>query len=328
MAATLAPDAGIPFPIYGVPTRINFCIFDINGAEVTGAAGLDSEIQLDGDTVADCTNEAAADGSGWYSLVLTAAEMLASHVSGRTKTSTTDALSAMWELYPAVLPVLLTGTAAAGAAATITLAAGPDVDDALNGQIVVTTGGTGSGQARIITNYVASTKVATVSPAWATQPSNDTTYNILQSPIALPLTAITEDVQSGLATSAALATVDGIADDIKAVTVKLDTALVLDGAEYKLTANALEEAPTGGAPDLSAITDVTDKLDTAMQLDGSVYRFTANALELAPTSGATESKLETMLEADGEDYRFTAGALVHASDLRKRIQHATLPAEE
>ncbi len=52
-----------------------------------------------------------------------------------------------------------------------------------------------------------------------------------------------------LATAAGLAVVDAIAD-------KLDTALELDGAVYRFTTNALEQAPTGGsAPTASAIAD-------------------------------------------------------------------------
>lgn len=44
-------------------------------------------------------------------------------------------------------------------------------------------------------------------------------------------------------------------DAIKAVTDKTDTALVLDGAVYKFTANALEEAPTGGGATAEQIAD-------------------------------------------------------------------------
>lgn len=55
-----------------------------------------------------------------------------------------------------------------------------------------------------------------------------------------------------LATSANLAVVDGNVDDIKAVTVKLDTALELDGAVYRYTANALEESPAATGGDATA----------------------------------------------------------------------------
>ena len=50
---------------------------------------------------------------------------------------------------------------------------------------------------------------------------------------------------SSLATSADLATVDNVVDAIKIVTDRLDTALVVDGAVYQFTTNALENAPSG-----------------------------------------------------------------------------------
>lgn len=71
------------------------------------------------------------------------------------------------------------GTAQAGGASTITLAAGESgTDDAYNGMTVEITGGTGSGQVRHITDYVGSTKVATVDAAWSANPDNTSTYKI------------------------------------------------------------------------------------------------------------------------------------------------------
>lgn len=73
----------------------------------------------------------------------------------------------------------VTGTAQAGGASTITLASGASaVDDAYKGMVVRTTDGTGSGQVAAITGYVGSTKVATVTPAWDTQPDSTTDYSI------------------------------------------------------------------------------------------------------------------------------------------------------
>jgi stage V sporulation protein SpoVS len=75
----------------------------------------------------------------------------------------------------------LTETAQAGGASTITLAAGAsstDNDPTYIGHVITTTGGTGSGQQRIISSYVGSTKVATVSSAWTVQPDATTTYSI------------------------------------------------------------------------------------------------------------------------------------------------------
>lgn len=66
---------------------------------------------------------------------------------------------------------------------------------------------------------------------------------------ALATDAVNE-IQSGLATAANLATVAGYLDTevaaILAIASKLDTMLELDGAVYRLTVNALEQAPSGG----------------------------------------------------------------------------------
>lgn len=95
------------------------------------------------------------------------------------------------------LGAALTGTAQAGAASTITLAAsGPSsTNDAYRGMVIRTTGGTGPNQKRIITAYNGSTKVATVVPAWTVQPDNTTTYSIdagiLYRPVSQGLEALT-----------------------------------------------------------------------------------------------------------------------------------------
>ncbi|MCH9716852.1 MAG: hypothetical protein K0U52_07170 [Gammaproteobacteria bacterium] len=78
-------------------------------------------------------------------------------------------------------------TAQAGAASTITLASGANAtDDYYNGWYVETTGGTGSGQIRKITDYNGTTKVATVASAWSTNPDVTTTYDLFnQSQVGL-----------------------------------------------------------------------------------------------------------------------------------------------
>jgi hypothetical protein len=64
-------------------------------------------------------------------------------------------------------------------ATTLKLAAGASaVDDTYNGMILTLTGGTGSGQTRVITDYVGSTKVANIDYAWATTPDATTTYSV------------------------------------------------------------------------------------------------------------------------------------------------------
>lgn len=73
-----------------------------------------------------------------------------------------------------------TGTAQAGASSTITLKAATRFtsDDEPNLMYIRITSGTGSGQIRRISDYVASTKVATVYNAWDTAPDSTSAYEI------------------------------------------------------------------------------------------------------------------------------------------------------
>jgi len=73
-----------------------------------------------------------------------------------------------------------TGTAQAGTTTTITLKAATSYtsDDQCNGLSVHLTGGTGSGQHRHITDYDATTKIATVYPAFDPAPDATTQYSV------------------------------------------------------------------------------------------------------------------------------------------------------
>lgn len=78
------------------------------------------------------------------------------------------------------LDILNTGVAAAGAAATITLASSAvATNDYYDGARVQIISGTGVGQSRIISGYVGSTRVATVTDGWATQPDNTSVYAVM-----------------------------------------------------------------------------------------------------------------------------------------------------
>src|SRR5210317_333730 len=73
-----------------------------------------------------------------------------------------------------------TGSAQAGGADTITLKAASSftADDQPNGMFIEITAGTGSGQKRHVEDYVASTKVLTVYPAWDTAPDATSQYRV------------------------------------------------------------------------------------------------------------------------------------------------------
>ena len=107
--------------------------------------------------------------------------------NGGTYDATTDSLAAIrargdvaWITGSGTgATVLTSGTAQGGTSSTLTLAAGESsVADYYKGERLVTTGGTGAGQSRLIKDYDESTKVATVLPDWRTTPDNTTTYEI------------------------------------------------------------------------------------------------------------------------------------------------------
>jgi hypothetical protein len=90
----------------------------------------------------------------------------------------------------------ITGTAQAGDVDTITLAAGESaVDDTYKGMVIAITGGTGSGQSRVIGGYDGTTKVATVIGDWDTQPDATSQYtihaNVLYRPASTDLKTLT-----------------------------------------------------------------------------------------------------------------------------------------
>jgi hypothetical protein len=92
-----------------------------------------------------------------------------------------------------LLAAPVTGTAQAGVASAITLAAGASAtDDFYNGFRLSITGGTGSGQSALILDYVGSTKVCTVGPAWTTPPDATSVYSIAANAAYKPISAAQE----------------------------------------------------------------------------------------------------------------------------------------
>lgn len=98
MAATDAR----PVPLKNTAFRAYFPILDADGDLVTGAAGLDSEVSIDGGTFADVTAEATeiATSSGMYFLDLTAAEMNGDCIAIIVKTTTAGAKTTVLVFYP------------------------------------------------------------------------------------------------------------------------------------------------------------------------------------------------------------------------------------
>lgn len=87
------------------------------------------------------------------------------------------------------------GTAAAGAAGTITLQNSSDVTSsfpsdnhaAIVGAVIVIVAGTGAFQAKNVSSYVAATRVATMAANWPTTPDNTSVYRIINPNAAMEL---------------------------------------------------------------------------------------------------------------------------------------------
>lgn len=187
--------ASLPYPIKGARYSLLIPYLASDGTP-TDPTTPDTEVSLDAGAFADCAEEVTtvtgSNGMGY--LTLTGAETNASLVAVAAKVAS-GPKTTLATLYPRTLAVVENGTAQAGAGGSITLAAGAAAFN-LTGCFVRTTGGTGGGgtggannQARKITAYNTSTKVATISPNWETNPASDTTYEILL-PEGLPLVAL------------------------------------------------------------------------------------------------------------------------------------------
>ena len=145
--------------------------------------------------------------------------------------------------FAETLNALHGGTATAGGASSITLAAGASaVDSTYNGMSIVIPAGTGSGQSRTVSAYVGATKVATVSVAWATAPDATSVYSIRDK---VEYTLISEAFESG----AFYVNIDGVLH--KGMGVRGTASFKLDAKSIPLLhveLTALYTAPVDAAP--------------------------------------------------------------------------------
>lgn len=127
----------------------------------------------------------------------------------------------------------------------------------------------------------------------------------------LPTKAEMDSAVSPLATAAALDAIDNLLDTeigaIKAVTDKLDTALELDGAVHRYTANALELAPSGGGGSALTVAEIVDGVWDEAIIGHSVAGSTGQALSSA--GGAADPLLNLV---PGSYPSGTAGAAIGA----------------
>ena len=185
--------AALPYPVWGARFTVPIPYIDATGAP-SDPVTPDTEISKDGGAYVDCVEEettiAGANGSAF--LTLTGDETSASLIFLAAK-SVTGPKNTLLALQPQIRPVLRTATAAGGSLSTITFDTGAvAMEQYYLGCLVKTTGGTGGGggsgardnQARLITAYAGTTRVASVSPDWEVAPDATTSYEVLQNELA------------------------------------------------------------------------------------------------------------------------------------------------
>lgn len=333
--------AALPFPVKGARFSVLVPYLDADG-DPTDPTTPDTEISTDAGAFADAAEEvttiSGSNGMGY--ITLSGAETNGSVVALAAKVAS-GPKATLATLYPRVLPAVRSGTAQAGAAGTITLDSGAAaIDDYYNGCIIKTTGGTGGGgtggannQARVITDYVGSTKVATISPNWETNPSSDTTFDVLltecsllrygdlqawrgSQPNALSsgrVDATVGAMQADVVTAAAIATgaidADAIADNaIDAGAIANDAITAAKIATGAIDADAIAD----GAIDAGAI--AADAITAAKIADGAIDAATFAAGAINAAAIATDAITAAKIAADA------IGASELAADAVSEIQ--------
>lgn len=160
-----------PLRVYGQILAVS-TLLPITG----GLTAMDAEISGDGGAFADCgAAETEIGTTGFFYVDLTAAETAYDWVTFQFKASNAGAVTYIEHIC--FEEASDSGVAQSGASTTITLRSGASAtNDIYNGQQIEIVRGTGAGQVRAVTDYVGSSKVATVDRAWATNPDSTSVY--------------------------------------------------------------------------------------------------------------------------------------------------------
>lgn len=167
---------------YSAGQRLRYLILSGATAQAGGASSItlaNAESATDDIHSENVVSIVAGTGAGQTRLII--------EYDGSSRVATVDRpwavqpdISSVYELLPfAGILLAAHGAATAGGASTITLASTAlAVADSYVGSAIYISAGAGLGQTRLITAYTAG-RVATVSPAWDTQPDNTSAYKVL-----------------------------------------------------------------------------------------------------------------------------------------------------
>lgn len=143
---------------------------------------------------ADGTITAAKFATGAITATVIAADAIGA--SELAADAVTEIANGVWAANP---NLVRTATAQAGTANTITLDASASATDGIyDPSLIIITSGTGAGQARLITSYNGTTKVAVVNRDWRINPDNTSAFRIVAAP---NLQSLNEGLAQGGATS-------------------------------------------------------------------------------------------------------------------------------
>lgn len=211
------------------------------------------------------------------------------------------------------------GLAQAGAAGSVTLpAAASTTNDLYNGGTAYIARGTGAGQSRQISDYVGSSRVASVDPDWLTTPSTDSYVMVIPSPpnptSVLPaVTVTTNNDKSGYALSSL-----GIQAIWDALTSALSTVgsigkLLVDNVDAAIASRSSHSAAdvatavwAAGARTLTSFGTLV--ADTAAAVWGAVTRTLTAGTNLPTAADIADAVWEEQIA----DHSGTAGSTAEA----------------
>lgn len=286
--------ANLPTDIADIPTVAEF-----NARTLLAANYFDPAT----DTVANVTTTANLttnnDKTG-YQLSATGVDDIWDEVlTGATHNVTSSAGKRLRVLQDA--GVVSSGTAQAGAAGTITLAAGESAtNDIYAGDRVVIVGGTGQGEHGIITAYNGTSKVATMSQNWVITPDATSEYELV------PADVDVETWQHSVVTNSATTNkpevdIASVSDDTTAAN---NLELDYDGTGYNKSNSTIGTTTTNTdmrGTDSAALASVCTETRLS-ELDAATGGKMANQVDIIQTDTTTDIPATiTTLQADTDD---------------------------
>jgi hypothetical protein len=341
-AATFAADVDAEVLSYIVDDATRIDASDLNSKidslTFTVAGDVDVNVQTVGGAAITATGgRMETNTTHWGGTAVASATVNANTTQISGDSAAADALELHYDGTAGAVPgtgIGERGTAQAGAAGSITLRAGASaVDDYYRGGTIAIVAGTGAGQSgRSVSGYVGSTKVASTTPDWETNPDNTSVYELWQTapgsggsaPTAAeivdewetqsqadptgfrvnvmeiggtPQTANDNGADINEILVDTSTTLQGELDGIQADTEDLQTQIGTDGA-------GLTNVPWNASWD----TEVQSEVDDALIAQNLDHLFTTT-YDPASKPGAADALLNELVESDGGVSRFTVNAL-------------------